>query len=352
MYARSSVGFAALVPIRIGLATSGHGRSLFRNYGVAALITSVALVACAQALAQTQQKFPTKPVRLVVAFTPGSATDITSRLIATKISDAWGQSIVIENRAGGGGTLAAAVVAKATPDGYTLLSTSGAFAIAAALRTDLPYDPVKSFGGVSEIGYGTGTIVVNPSLGVRSVAELTALSQAKPGFLLFGSAGAGSATHMSAERFRHAAGINAKHVAFKGQPEFVIEIMAGRIHWGSSGLTVSLPFIREGKLTALVVVTSQRSPLLPDVPAAPEVVPGWGRDGSLAWLAPSGTPLAIRSQISAAMKRVLALPDIRERFDNLGFNIAPSTPEEHEKNLRADIEAFTRVARQIGLRPK
>jgi tripartite-type tricarboxylate transporter receptor subunit TctC len=325
---------------------------LFRNQGVAALVASIALIACAQALAQTPKKFPSKPVRLVVAFTPGSATDITSRLIAAKISDAWGQPIVIENRAGGGSTLAAAAVAKATPDGYTLLATSGAFAITAALRTDLTYDPLKDFAGVSEIGYGTATIVVHPGLGVKSVADLAALSQTKPGFLLFGSAGAGTATHMSAERFRHAAGVSAKHVGFKGQPEFVVEVMAGRIHWGSSGLTVSLPFIREGKLTALVVVTPQRSPLLPDVPAAPEVVPGWGRDGSLAWLAPGGTPLAVRKQISAEMKRVLALPDIKERFDNLGFNIAPTTPEEHEKNLRADIEAFTRVGRQIGLRPK
>ena len=315
------------------------------SVGFAAVLASIAVLPCAQA----QQKYPTKPVRVVVAFTPGSATDITSRLIAQKIGDAWGHPIVIENRAGGGSTLAAAVVAKATPDGYTLLATSGAFAITAALRNDLPYDPLKNFAGVSEIGYGTTMIVASPALGVKSVAELAALSQTKPGFLLFGSAGAGTATHMGAERFKHAAGVNAKHVAFKGQPEFVIEIIAGRIHWGSSGITVSLPFVREGKLTALVVVTPQRSPLLPDVPAAPEVVPGWGRDGSLAWLAPSGTPLAIRSKISAEMKRVMALPDIKERFDNFGFTLAPTTPEQHEKNLRADIEAFTKVGRQIGL---
>jgi tripartite-type tricarboxylate transporter receptor subunit TctC len=302
--------------------------------------------------AQAPQKFPTKPVRVVVAFTAGSATDITSRLIAGKISDAWGQPIVIENRPGAGGTIASAAVAKATPDGYTLLATSGGFAITAALRTDLPYDPLKSFAGVSEIGHGTGAIVVHPGLGVKSVADLVALSKAKPGFLLFGSSGAGTATHMAAERFRNAAGVNARHVAFKGQPESVIEVVAGRVHWVNAGLSVSLPFIREGKLIALVVVTRQRSPLLPEVPAAPEVVPGWGRDGSLAWLAPSSTPLAIRRQISAEMKRVLALPDIKERFDSLGLVVIPSTPEEHEKNLRADIESFTKIAQQVGLRPR
>ena len=323
-----------------------HARS---SVGFAAVVASIALVACAQALAQPHQKYPTKPIRLVIAFTPGSATDITSRLIATKISEAWGQPIVIENRAGASGTLAATVVAKATPDGYTLLATSGAFAIAAALRTDLPYDPLKSFAGVSEIGYGTVIIVASPALGVKSVAELAALSQTKPGFLLFGSAGAGTATHMSAERFRHAAGVEARHVAFKGHPEFVVEIMAGRIHFGSSSVTVSLPFIREGKLAALVVVTPQRAPQLPDVPTAREVVPGWGRDGSLAWLAPAGTPLSIRSKIREAMKRALALPDVKERFDNFGYTLAPNTPEQHEKNLRADIESFAKVGRQIGL---
>ena len=314
-----------------------------------AAVTTMTMLAWAPADAQVQQKFPTKPIRVVVAFTPGSATDITSRLIAQKISDAWGQPIVIENRAGAGSTLAATVVAKATPDGYTLLATSGAFAITAAMRNDLPYDPLKNFVGVSEIGYGTTAIVVNPSLGVKSVAELAALGQAKPGYLLFGSAGAGTATHMSVERFRHAATVNAKHVGFKGQPEFIIEIIAGRIHFGSTGLTVSLPFIRDGKLLALVVVTPQRSPLLPDVPAAPEVVPGWGRDGSLAWLAPSGTPLPIRARISDEMKRALNSPDLKQRLDNLGFTVATNTPEEHDKNLRADIEAFTKVGRQIGL---
>ena len=323
-----------------------------RSLRPAVVAAVCALLVCVPGVGRAQQNYPTKPVRLVIAFGPGSATDIMSRLIATKISEAWGQPIVYENRVGGGGSLAAAVAAKATPDGYTLLATSAAFAITAALRSDLTYEPLKGFAGVSEIGYGTGAIVASPALGAKSVAELVALSQAKPGFLLFGSAGAGSGTHMSAERFRFAAGIKAQHVAFKGQPEFIIEILAGRIHFASSGLTVALPFIRDGKLIALVINLPERSPLLPDVPAAHEVVPGWGRDGSLAWLAPAGTPLAIRGKVSEAMKHALGLPDIKERLNNLGFTAAPSTPQDHEKNLRADIEAFTRIGQQIGLRPK
>ena len=326
--------------------------NFLRRFTIAAVAVAGILLTCVPGLTQAQQKYPVKPIRLVLAFGPGSATDIMSRLIATHISETWGQPIVYENRVGAGGSLAAAIVAKATPDGYTLLGTSAAFPITAALRTDLTYDSTKDFAGVSEIGYGTGVIIASPSLGVKSVAELVALAQAKPGFLLFGTAGAGSGTHMSAERFKFAAGIKAQHVAFKGQPEFIIELMAGRVHFASSGLTVALPFIRDGKLTALVVNRPDRSPLLPDVPSIPEVVPGWGRDGALAWLAPAGTPLEIRDRISEAMRRALAQPDVKDRLDKLGFQATPTTPQEHEKNLRADIAAFTKIGRQIGLRQK
>lgn len=322
------------------------------RFAIAAAAATGILLVTMSGVARAQQEYPAKPIRLVIAFGPGSASDILSRLIAAKMSDAWGQPIVYENRVGAGGSLGAAIVAKAAPDGYTLLATSVSFAINAALRTDLTYDSIKGFAGVSEIGYGTGVIVASPALGVKSVADLVALSKAKPGFLLFGTAGAGSGTHMGAERFKAVTGIKAQHVAFKGQPEFIIEIMAGRIHFASTGLTVALPFIRDGKLVALVVNRPDRSPLVPDVPSVPEAAPGWGRDGAFAWLAPAGTPLAIRTKVSAAMRRALALPDIKERLDNLGFQPAPTTPEEHERNLRADIETFTKIARQIGLRTK
>jgi tripartite-type tricarboxylate transporter receptor subunit TctC len=159
-------------------------------------------------------------------------------------------------------------------------------------------------------------------------------------------------SHLGAERFRFAAGIKAQHVGFKGQPEFLIEIVAGRVHFGSAGLGPALSHIKDGRLLALAVATPQRSPVLPDVPAAPEVLPGWGRDGSQAWLAPAGTPRAIRSQFSKEMTRILTLAEVRERLQNIGFHIAPSTPEEHDKNLRADIDAFSKVVRDAGLRPK
>ena len=320
-----------------------------RSIAVASL---VAIGASAPGVAYTQQKFPVKPIRLVTAFTPGGTTDILARMVAPGMSETFGQPIVIENRPGAGGVLAAAIVAKAPPDGYTLLATSAAVAISAVLSGNAQYNPLKDFAGVAELGYSTTVLVVTPSLGVKTVKELASLANTKPVKLLFGSVGAGSSTHLSGERFRLAAGFKAQHIGFKGQSEFLIEIIAGRIHFGSSGLMVSLPFIKEGKLVALAVATQQRSPVLPDVPAAPEVVPGWGRDGSQAWLAPAGTPRAVRQQISKELGRLLVLPEIKERLQGMGFNVAPTTPEEHEKNLRADIDVFTRLVAEVGLKPK
>jgi tripartite-type tricarboxylate transporter receptor subunit TctC len=308
-------------------------------------------VTAAHGTLHAQQRFPAKPIRLVVAFTPGGTTDILARMVAPGINETWGQPLVIENRPGGGGALAAAIVAKANPDGYTLLATSAALLISTAMNSN-PHDPLKDFAPVGELGYSTTVLVVTPSLGVRTVKEFVALANAKPMKLFFGSVGAGSSTHLSGERFKTAAGIRAQHVGFKGQSEFLIEIAAGRIHFGSSGLMVSLPFIKDGRLVPLVVATPQRSPVLPDVPAAPEVLPGWGREGSQAWFAPAGTPRAIRQQINKELSRLLVLPEIKERLQAMGFNVAPTTPEEHEKNVRADLEVFSRLVREAGLKSK
>ena len=324
---------------------------------VATLISIVMAAAAPTAQAQQSstrpgQGFPAKPVRLVVAFTPGGTTDILARMVGPGLTEAFGQPLVIENRPGAGGILAATIVAKAPPDGYTLLATSAALLISAVLNDNAQYNPLKDFAGVAELGYSTTVLVVTPSLGVRTVKDLVTLANTKPVKLLFGSVGAGSSTHLSGERFRIAAGFKAQHIGFKGQSEFLIEIIAGRIHFGSSGLMVSLPFIKDGKLVALAVATPQRSPVLPDVPAAPEVLPGWGRDGSQAWLAPAGTPRAVRERISKELARQLTSPEIKERLHNMGFNVAPTSPEEHEKNIRADLGVFSRLVVEAGLKAK
>jgi tripartite-type tricarboxylate transporter receptor subunit TctC len=314
----------------------------------------VAGIACTATplFAQSKQKFPAKPVRLVVPFSPGSQSDVLARVIGPKLSERWGQPVVVETRTGAGGTIAAALVARATPDGHTLLVSSTAFVIGAALQPNLPYDPLKDFVGITQLGYSTSALVVAPSLGVKSVKELIALAQAKPGQVWFSSSGGGGGSLMLVERFRLAAGIKVQHVGFKGAADAVLEVMAGRVHFCIQSLAAGLGFIRDGRLLALAVVTPQRSPLLPDVPAMAEVLPGYERDGSFPMLAPAGTPSAVRTQISRDVARVFELPEVKERLQGMGFMSAPTTPEEHDKILRAQIEAFSKVAALVGLKAK
>ena len=318
----------------------------------ASMIVIAAGIACLAAPRCTlaQHKFPVKPVRLVVPFSPGSQSDVLARVIGPKLSELWGQPVLIETRTGAGGTIAAALVARATPDGHTLLVSSTAFVIGAALQSSLPYDPLKDFAGVTQLGYSTSALVVAPSLEVRSVKELIARAQAKPGEVLFSSSGAGGGSHMLGERFRLAAGIKVQHVGFKGAADAVLEVMAGRVHFCIQSLAAGLGFIRDGRLLALAVVTPQRSPLLPDVPALAEVLPGYERDGSFPLLAPGGTPRAVRQQISRDVARVFHLPDVTQRLQGMGFVSAPTTPEEHDRILRAQIEAFSKVAAAVGLK--
>ena len=303
------------------------------------------LLAASLGCAQAQQKYPTKPIRFVVGVSPGGTADIVGRLMGIKITDNWGQPVVIENRLPV--VVANSIVAKATPDGYTLLLASPALAIRAALFTNLPYDTLRDFAGVTEVGTSNTVVVVAPALGVKSVKELAAYANARPGKAFFATPATGGADHMNIERFRLAAGIQAKHVSFRGPAESLIEVAAGRAHFSATGLTAAMPFIKDGKLIALL----QRFPGLPGVPTAAEALPEWTRIGAQALLAPAGTPLAIRRQLSAEIARVLNLPDIRERLNAAAFQIMPCTPEEHERNLRADIEAFAKVIREIGLKP-
>jgi tripartite-type tricarboxylate transporter receptor subunit TctC len=316
---------------------------------IVASFIAVGFAVAVPSVVQAQQKYPSKAVRIVVGFSPGSATDITARLIGPKLSELWGQPVIIENRSGAGSTLASAMVAQATPDGHTLLMVSASFAITAILQKNLPYDPLRDFSGVTQIGASTSALTVAPSLGVKSVKELIALAQERPGKIFFGSAGTGSGVHMTTERFNLLAGINVVHVPFRGQPEMLIDILGGRIQYGIPGLGPALPFIREGRLLPLAVVNPRRSPLLPDVPAMVEILPGYERDAAHALLAPSRTPRPILNKISKDVARVLDLPDVKERMQAIAFEPAPSTPEEYDRIIRNQIEIFTKVAKAAGL---
>jgi tripartite-type tricarboxylate transporter receptor subunit TctC len=311
-----------------------------------------AALAAMSGLAQAQQKFPTKPIRFVVPFSPAGGTDTLTRIIAQKMSENWGQAVVIENRTGAGGTIGTSIVAKATPDGHTLLTSSSAFAISAALSPNLPYDPLKDFVGVTRLGFSKSMVVVTPTLGVKTLKEFIEFARARPGKILFSSGGHGSSTHINAERFRLAAGFKPVHVAFKGSSDAALEVVAGRVHYVISGLLTVLPYVQDGRLVPLGVLSPTRSPLFPDVPTLAEVLPGYKRDGSHVMLAPAGTPRPVLNQISNEVRRIFELPEIKDRLKNYDYYLAPTTPEELDRILRADIETFSEVVRLAGLRAK
>jgi tripartite-type tricarboxylate transporter receptor subunit TctC len=318
----------------------------------AGLLVLPGLLFPAKAATQAPDKFPARPIRIVVPFSPGGSTDTLARLIAQKMSERWGQAVVIENRTGASGTIGAAIVAKAIPDGHTLLASSSAFAISAALHPSLPYDPLKDFAGVTRIGFSKSVVVVNSALGVKTLAEFIDYGRARPGKILFSSAGAGSSTHLNAEKFRLATGIKTVHVAFKGSADAVLEVVAGRVHYAVSGLLTTLPFIKDGKLIALAVVIPERSALLPDVPTVAETIPGYKRDGSHVMLAPAGTPAEVLAKVSGEVRRIFQLPEVQERMKNFDYLLAPSTPAEMDQILRSDVQTFAEVIRLAGLRSK
>jgi tripartite-type tricarboxylate transporter receptor subunit TctC len=311
------------------------------------LLSPIAAGLMIAAAVHAQPKFPNKPVRIVTVG-PGSQGDVLTRTLAPKLSEVWGQPVVVENRAGAGGTLAAATVAKATPDGYTFLLQSSQFAVTAALHASLPYDPIKDFAGISQLGNGTVVLYVPPSLGVKTAKELIALAHAKQG-LLFSSSGAGSGAHLNSEMFRYAAGIKATHVGFRSSSEAMIEVVAARVHFSVLPLGTGLAFIKDGRLLPLAAA-DQRSPLIPDVPAMSEVVPNYQRSGAYGLYAPAATPRPVLLQINSALRRVLALPEMTAQLQAMAFAASPTTPEEFDKIYRADIETYSKLVRIAGLR--
>jgi tripartite-type tricarboxylate transporter receptor subunit TctC len=317
-----------------------------------ALVVAIAFsLAAAQDLVRAEP-YPSKPVRIIVPFTPGGTSDVLARTVGAKLSELWDQPVVIENRTGAGGTIGTGLVAKATPDGYTLLISSAAFVISAAVRENLPYDITKDFDGITRLGFSTTALITSPSTGVKSTRELVELAKSKPNQLIFSHAGVGSSTHMNGERFKLASGIQVKHVGFKGAADAQLEVVAGRVHFAIVGLASSLPLINDARLLALAVGTPQRSSLLPDVPTIAETLPGYARDGSHSMVAPAGTPAAIRAKVSGDVKRVLDMDDVKRRLEAIDFVAAPTTPDEHKRIIRADLKTFSGVVQLAGMRPR
>jgi tripartite-type tricarboxylate transporter receptor subunit TctC len=299
------------------------------------------------------QTYPTKPVRFVVGFPPGGAVDIVARVIGKKLGESMNVPFVVDNRPGAGSAIGAEVTAKAAPDGYTLFLTAGSIAINAGLQKHLPYDAVKDFSAVSLVASTPNVLVVQPSLPVKTVADLIKLARAKPGQLNFGSGGSGTMTHLSGELLKVMTGIQITHVAYKGAPLAVVDVMAGQIQMAIGALPGALPQIRAGQVRAIVVTTTTRSPSAPDIPTVAESgVPGYEASNWYGILAPVGTPAPVVTRLNSAIGHALHDTEIAESLRRQGLEPMPSTPDEFARYLKSEIAKWTKVIRAAGLQPE
>jgi len=293
------------------------------------------------------------PVRVIVPFTAGSGLDIVARMLSQKLTEFWGQPVAVENHIGVGGTVGAGVVAKSPPDGYTLLVNTTAHAVNVALYSKLPYDPVKDFVDVSPLVAQPYVLVAGTSAGIKTVSDLIAAAKAKAGQLKFGSAGTGSGTHMIAEKFRFAAGIDVVHLPNKGGPEANADAIAGRVTYWFPPIALALPQVREGRLLALGLSSARRSSLLPDVPTIAET--GLAGFEDTIWYgmwAPAATPAEVVNQLSKDVARALATPDVRDRLSKLGAEPMNMTPAEFARLVRSEIDSAARVVKAAGIKPQ
>lgn len=303
----------------------------------------------ANALAQS---FPIKPVRMVVPFTAGSNIDLIARPLGQKLSELWGQPVVIENRPGAGGTLGAGLVVKSQPDGYTLLLNSSAQAINPSIYASLPYH-ARDFAEIAALVSQPYVLVVGPAAGLKSLSELLAAAKSKPGQINFGSAGTGSGTHFAAERFRLAAGIDVVHVPYKGGAEANLDTMTGRVTYWFAPIGLALPYLQGGRLLPLGVSSRQRSGLLPDVPTIAEAgLIGFEDSIWFGIWTRAGTPAGIIGILAKDSARALAAPDFRERLAKLGTEPMNMTPAEFARFVRSEMEAAARVTGAAGIKPQ
>ncbi len=301
--------------------------------------------------AMAQAAWPTKPIRMIVPFTAGSVTDIIARTVGESMSRSLGQPIVIDNKPGAGGTIGAAMVARSDPDGYTVLVHSSGHALNPAIYPNLPYDTVKDLTGVTPLASVPNVLVVSPTRGWKSLADLIAAAKAHPGQMNYASAGTGSATHMNAEKFKLRAGIDAQHVPFKGTPEALTDVIGGRNDWFFAPLSSALPLIRDGKLQALAVSTVTRSPALPDVPTTNEAgVPNSDYTLWVGMIVPSATPPAVVKRLHDEAVKAISSPEVKERLANLGAEAFTMEPAAFNAYIKTEMEAAALIAKSANLK--
>ncbi len=303
--------------------------------------------------AVSAQSYPTKPIRIIVPFTPGSATDIMARIVGERLNAAWGQAVVVENKPGAGGTIGIRDTARADPDGYTLVLVSSGHAVNHVLYKDLGYDTLKDLSSVAMLGSLPSVLIVPPTLPVNSVKELVAMLKAKPGQYNYATAGVGSGAHVSTEKFNVAAGVKAVHVPLKGTPPILTETMAGRVEYAMVPAVSGMGPVRDGKVKSLAVTTSKRVAALPNVPTLGEA--GFPEGESTFWLAllaPAKTPPEILAKVNAEVNRALNAPEVVERLAKLGTEPMSMSPAQADAFIRREYNELGAVMRAAGLTPQ
>lgn len=316
-----------------------------KSYIFAALLLGLAATGAA-----AQQAYPARPIRIIAQFTPGTSTDILARVIGQKLTEAWGQQVVVDNRPGAGGIVGTEIGARAAPDGYTLtMGVSSAFGINPSLYSKLPYDAIRDFAPITNIALTPQTLVANPSFAAKSVKELVAAAKAKPGQINFASLGSGSTSHLTMEMFMAAAGIKLNHIPFKGSPAAHAEVLGGQVPVMFDAIPAVLPHIKSGKLRGLGIGTLVRSPYLPEVPTIAESgYPGFEAVGWIGIVAPAKTPEAILDKLNHEIVRMLQAPDVKERLAALAFTPVGNTRKEFAAFIESEIAKWGKAVKDSG----
>lgn len=313
-------------------------------------VYATALAAALLAPPSQAQTYPTRPVRMVIPFSPGGATDVPGRVLAQKLSEQFGQQVVVDNRPGAGSVVGTELVAHAPADGYTILMTGTPFAVSPAIYRKLPYHPVKDFAPVGQFGSAPNTLVVHPTLGVRTTQELLTLAKSQPGKLDWASSGTGGAQHLFGALFMSMAGIQVTHIPYKGSGPASADLLGGQVKIGFPGIAIVLPHHKAGRLRILGVTSAKRSAQAPDIPSIAEGgVAGYGATIWFGIVAPRGTPEPIINRLHAAIARALQSADLRQSFAGAGTDVVSGTPAELGALVQKEIETWARVVREAGI---
>jgi len=298
------------------------------------------------------QTYPARPIRLVVGFPPGGGTDIVARIVGQKLTEAWGQQVIVDNRPGAAGMIGASIVAKTQPDGYTLLmSHVNSQAIGPAIALQQLYDPMRDFTYIAYVGYVPNVLVVHPSTPAKNLRELVALAKARPGELTFASPGVNSTNYLAGEMFRRATGIDITHVPYKGSSPAIVDLLAGHVVMNFDAMSSCISYIRQGRMRPLAVTTAARDPQLPDVPTVREFgVRNYDVTNWYSVAAPAGLPREIVGRLNAEVNRIVQAPDARVRLDELGTRVTPMSPEQFTEFVRAEIAKYAKVVKEAGIK--